>query len=236
MWQQAWSVSFWIPYIKLEPEHLSDGEDEDGPQSRIFKPSRIAILKWFIFFFCTAVFSFAIFKSRSLPRRSLADLSESVTFNPATEFEVPPGGPSSKWESLMPAGGGFVNILDLESFWLLESPKTNEKLKLEPGEYCISVFHQLHCLASLRVAFAKLEGSANDSFENKLSQSGIDHLVHVNHCFDYLRQAIMCSGDISLESVRNGSVDGWNTKHQCRDYEAIKEFATRRADGATGIV
>lgn len=56
------------------------------------------------------------------------------------------------------------------------------------------------------------------------------HPLHVRHCFDYLRQSIMCSGDMTLETalVHNGQrqagVDGWNVTHQCKDWSAILEY------------
>jgi hypothetical protein len=39
------------------------------------------------------------------------------------------------------------------------------------------------------------------------------------HCFDYMRQAIMCSADMALEGLEttfpdhNGGSDGWDSKH-----------------------
>lgn len=47
---------------------------------------------------------------------------------------------------------------------------------------------------------------------------------HISHCFDYLRQAIMCAGDSTLEwpriesDGRRFAVDGWGVQHQCRDW------------------
>jgi hypothetical protein len=46
-----------------------------------------------------------------------------------------------------------------------------------------------------------------------------DHHWHMIHCFDYMRQAIMCSADIALEGHEttfpddNGGSDGWDSKH-----------------------
>ena len=57
--------------------------------------------------------------------------------------------------------------------------------------------------------------------------------LHLNHCFDYLRQAIMCAGDTALEKamVVDGrpirSVDGWGVEHECRDYSSIFNFAAQ---------
>lgn len=56
---------------------------------------------------------------------------------------------------------------------------------------------------------------------------------HLGHCFDYLRQAVMCAGDMTLEHAMEYKkegikvVDGWNTEHQCRNYRMMYEFAEK---------
>lgn len=53
--------------------------------------------------------------------------------------------------------------------------------------------------------------------------------IHTMHCIDYLRQAVMCSADTSLEKVvvdpRTGRlgmiVDGWRNAHQCRNWDDV---------------
>jgi hypothetical protein len=56
-------------------------------------------------------------------------------------------------------------------------------------------------------------------------------MSHVNHCYDYLRQAIMCSGDMTLEWAIEESdgirreVDGWGIPHrQCKDWALIWDY------------
>lgn len=57
-----------------------------------------------------------------------------------------------------------------------------------------------------------------------------EELSHIEHCFDYLRQNIMCAGDLTLEKARvdtdghRRTTDGWNTAHQCKDWEEIKSI------------
>ena len=52
---------------------------------------------------------------------------------------------------------------------------------------------------------------------------------HLRHCFDYLRQSIMCDADTNLEpvSMKLGGVTGWKYQRTCRDYEKVKEWAER---------
>ena len=55
---------------------------------------------------------------------------------------------------------------------------------------------------------------------------------HIAHCFDYIRQGIMCAGDVTLEgnnSVRHPGVDiPWGTAHRCANWDAIQEWADDR--------
>ena len=73
---------------------------------------------------------------------------------------------------------------------------------------------------------------------------GEEHIAddHIYHCFDYIRQAIMCSGDTTLEKARTvdgkivRGVDGWGVEHECRDYDAIYAYgAEHRTNNLTGI-
>ncbi|KAH7383994.1 hypothetical protein BKA66DRAFT_463249 [Pyrenochaeta sp. MPI-SDFR-AT-0127] len=64
---------------------------------------------------------------------------------------------------------------------------------------------------------------------------------HVKHCFEYLRQALMCAADTNLEDVNvedgQEGAPGWGTKRVCRDFDGVKEWSEkwRKGDGV-GIV
>jgi hypothetical protein len=49
----------------------------------------------------------------------------------------------------------------------------------------------------------------------------------MRHCFDYLRQTLMCAADATLEPVDPalGGVTGWGTARVCRDYGALAAWA-----------
>ncbi|KEQ74139.1 hypothetical protein M436DRAFT_18667, partial [Aureobasidium namibiae CBS 147.97] len=53
---------------------------------------------------------------------------------------------------------------------------------------------------------------------------------HLDHCFDYLRQLLMCDLEITYEGARvdpdgmSRAVDGWGTLHQCKDWSAINSW------------
>lgn len=50
---------------------------------------------------------------------------------------------------------------------------------------------------------------------------------HSAHCFDYLRQSIMCNADTSLEGKTEAG-PGWGSRHECTDYEALLEWANEK--------
>ncbi len=65
--------------------------------------------------------------------------------------------------------------------------------------------------------------------------------AHWDHCFDYLRQALMCTAYLTLETLEHGGtalagVDGWGTTHMCRDYQGVLDWAAaHRATDEGGI-
>ena len=102
----------------------------------------------------------------------------------------------------------------------------------------ISTFHQLHCLVSTRCdhressvdvepQYTLRRAYYSDSAGDEEFDFGLDRTHHANHCFEYLRQSIMCSADSSLEPA--AGVErvflGWGFQRQCRNFEALKEWA-----------
>jgi hypothetical protein len=59
------------------------------------------------------------------------------------------------------------------------------------------------------------------------ASEGEDHLAH---CFDYLRQGLMCNADMTVEwprtetDGRRVAVDGWNIPHECRNWSEVWEY------------
>ncbi|KAF8157320.1 hypothetical protein K438DRAFT_1732313 [Mycena galopus ATCC 62051] len=96
----------------------------------------------------------------------------------------------------------------------------------EEGNYVIAleVFHQLHCLDMLR---QNLHPGHNYTVRSK---------VHLRHCIGAIRQALMCSADISP------IVWQWSAKykqaeqrddilHTCRDFDRIQTWAKEHSMG-----
>ncbi|KAK1753588.1 hypothetical protein QBC47DRAFT_430365 [Echria macrotheca] len=172
-----------------------------------------------------------------------------VVFNPDEIYNDDPFGPDgleSPWTKLSPAGKGHVRVEDPQAWGLSGGYPLEDKAHSQAEEYTISVFHQLHCLAAIKSKLSKLQDWYHGENDKEylafaLSQ---DHMrdEHIYHCVDYIRQSIICCGDTTLEKARTvdgklaAGVDGWDVKHQCRDFDAILEYAAaHRSNNLTGI-
>ncbi|GAB0136510.1 hypothetical protein EsDP_00004810 [Epichloe bromicola] len=113
------------------------------------------------------------------------------------------------------------------------------------GAYGLGVYHQMHCLNRIRKSFYP------ERYYPGESQHEVLH--HTNHCFDVLRQTVLCHGDISVvywwnqnytfvdqlgnrryteeylrlspEQRATNSFVKWDSKLQCRDMDAINAWA-----------
>ncbi|KAE8418450.1 hypothetical protein BDV36DRAFT_295094 [Aspergillus pseudocaelatus] len=109
----------------------------------------------------------------------------------------------------------------------------------------IAVFHQLHCLHAILVAYY---AAVEESDVAKGAQRPDDYLQqtgtrmapsHIRHCFDYLRQTLMCAADTNMEVLdpQTHTTSGWGQGRQCRDYDEVVKWAEKWANSTdTGIV
>ncbi|KAI8627284.1 hypothetical protein F5Y19DRAFT_477498 [Xylariaceae sp. FL1651] len=107
------------------------------------------------------------------------------------------------WDSLVPLGQGTVKL----------SNGTSQV-------YTLSIMHQLHCLWSIHESFYTALHAHPEDVD-------MQDFPHIRHCFDYVRQSIMCSADVTLEPVdlALGGVTGWDGKHICRDFGSVTAWA-----------
>ncbi|RAK89241.1 hypothetical protein BO79DRAFT_146831 [Aspergillus costaricaensis CBS 115574] len=101
----------------------------------------------------------------------------------------------------------------------------------------ITMFHQLHCLASLRKA---LQEASNGQ------DIGIDHTAntHWPHCMHFLREAVICSADGTLERpgyYPNGTgqtfINGYGDIRYCRSSEELYRLReTNRLYTSSGVL
>ncbi|KAL3417365.1 hypothetical protein PVAG01_11365 [Phlyctema vagabunda] len=155
-----------------------------------------------------------------------------VTFEPDHRFEpnrdpADDGQASLKaWMGLIPKGAGTINTTVY---------KDPDRYNLPPevplpghhGIYSISVMHQMHCLHSIMSAYVTLSKNETmrqqDPYFDELNLKAF----HIDHCFDYLRQSLMCCGDTALEGKGESfppeiiGIDGWGGKHVCKSYDEI---------------
>ncbi|OCL05571.1 hypothetical protein AOQ84DRAFT_379459 [Glonium stellatum] len=119
---------------------------------------------------------------------------------------------STTWASELPANDGAVittNMTDGAHYWAT-----------------ISMFHQLKCLILIRETMVSMLDSWN-FVQNLMNDQSTDSTNEaVGHCFNYLRQGILCAADSSyIPGMSNGEADGdilWRT---CKDNSVLYDWA-----------
>ncbi|KAF2452361.1 hypothetical protein BDY21DRAFT_407070 [Lineolata rhizophorae] len=100
----------------------------------------------------------------------------------------------------------------------------------------ISMFHQLHCLAGIRSAIQQLQEGKEIGFSEETDTS--EHRGHWPHCFDYLRQVLLCHADDSVElsQLESGQwrISGYRNKRICRDHKKLYEETKCGPQGCPG--
>lgn len=133
-----------------------------------------------------------------------------------------------KWDTLMPLGSGSVSIPDWRDHPLLGQPISDDPIRSGPL-FEASWTHALHCLYYSVDSYHQLivNGRTDDS-----------NPVHAAHCFEYLRNNILCSLDMTLEGSQSTIADKSRGQgHVCRNREeAVKWIEERRVDDLQDIV
>ncbi|KAK3938560.1 hypothetical protein QBC46DRAFT_389930 [Diplogelasinospora grovesii] len=122
----------------------------------------------------------------------------------------------ARWNTLMPVGTGWGSV--------------NETF------FTTSMTHQLHCVFMMGRIFNGLMLNVTDNLPS-------DWHFHFLHCIDYLRQAIMCSGDVAMEAHEPDETDdtgpldgGWNAHHVCKDYGQVIKYLERQIKDGVRVV
>ncbi|KAG4434537.1 hypothetical protein IFR05_009978 [Cadophora sp. M221] len=148
-------------------------------------------------------------------------------FNPESPYNESKSEISDQaWKDLTPKKGGYIAVSD-EDKERYRLPST----EMRDGEwiYGVSVFHQLHCLQMIRNGhYTTLAHQDHHDHSPDTQSEGRMH--HYDHCFDFLRQALMCRPDTTLEPVTpapNGLLadTGRGVVHSCRDYKDVLWFS-----------
>ncbi|KAK3371990.1 hypothetical protein B0H63DRAFT_483492 [Podospora didyma] len=96
----------------------------------------------------------------------------------------------------------------------------------------LGVFHQLHCINSIRIALNKEYYTAvlpAGKFDPAMGPYGA---THINHCVDALREAVMCAGDTSVltwkwHATEQRALVHADVLHTCRSFEDIWEWSNQ---------
>ncbi|KAI0043708.1 hypothetical protein FA95DRAFT_1563030 [Auriscalpium vulgare] len=129
-----------------------------------------------------------------------------------------------------PAHSQRVQLLEEESvhYGLTDPEAANEwQHYLPPGAgtlrygphqraFGIAMYHEIHCLRYMRGEYAS---PAQPDYK------------HIQHCLSLLRNAILCEADVTLEpgdfTQRNYTVERVGIAHECGNWEAVYDDATR---------
>ncbi|KAI0074341.1 hypothetical protein K474DRAFT_1665530 [Panus rudis PR-1116 ss-1] len=122
---------------------------------------------------------------------------------------------------------------DADAEWLSIYPGTNRGfIRLGPNKrfFGLAMFHQIHCLNSLRLAMTGRPPHSlrrRDDGDKEWMNDEVQ-IEHAHHCLNYLRQAILCNADLTLEpEIREGTEDvgeGLGVTHVCRDWSKVYAF------------
>lgn len=86
------------------------------------------------------------------------------------------------------------------------------------GIYELEAYHMLHCLTRMRKSYYALRRG-----ETYPDPGGHGHMAH---CFDSLRQYVMCTaGDTPLYTW-GGLTSADNQLRKCRDWDRLRDWAT----------
>ncbi|KII87188.1 hypothetical protein PLICRDRAFT_176970 [Plicaturopsis crispa FD-325 SS-3] len=120
-----------------------------------------------------------------------------------------------EWASLFPRGNGWFHVNNTA--------------------YSVAMYHQMHCVVSIRKAIDILRSAPCADRDDVLATA----VSHTYHCLDYLRQSLTCRADTALEPTRsfmddNGEwrveANGTGVLHRCRDWVQVRRFLEQSHD------
>ncbi|PQK15761.1 hypothetical protein BB8028_0006g00830 [Beauveria bassiana] len=107
----------------------------------------------------------------------------------------------------------------------------------DEGVASLSVYHSLHCLKKVKRMLFK-----EHYHKDKTGDAMAREEKHVDHCVEYIREALMCQPDLSMVTFRwinntaqHSDKSGfWPTnydvdRHRCANWEALDSWAGQRA-------
>jgi len=113
------------------------------------------------------------------------------------------------YDSSIPLAG---RLSDQQWFELTSLSAGYVRLGPQNRLFMVTMFHEVHCLRLINLAF--------DQFGYDEHETAITH-GHVKHCFDYLRQMILCSADLTLEKGDFEEEKNSAATHICRNWHMV---------------
>ncbi|KAL1607979.1 hypothetical protein SLS60_002918 [Paraconiothyrium brasiliense] len=195
----------------------------------------------------------AVYAQKSQSTYSAARLMDEFgVFSPAmnvveyreVEFKLPSPVNSSKYVGVsQDVNNAWLDIayvpdqmVSVNDFPKLKKPTDSLKVsdpKSDETGYRVGleVFHQLQCLNLLRMAtypehYTKLQSDESSKPE--------EVRAYLDHCVEILRTKLMCASDVSVFTYhampgKQAPVPDYDSKHVCRNFDKIKQWATDNA-------
>ncbi|WQF82788.1 Putative mycotoxin biosynthesis protein UstYa [Colletotrichum destructivum] len=137
---------------------------------------------------------------------------------------------------VVPSCGDDIHISNHDQYEHLSEPWVDPRGNTL---WKVSWAHQLHCLYLIMNDFDRLVRYGVTRKENQVEEGHFQ--VHTNHCFDYLRQSILCTSDMTLEGKvlgrdANPGTDGWGHLHTCRNHREVVQWVEERRVKDKGFI
>jgi hypothetical protein len=98
--------------------------------------------------------------------------------------------------------------------------------------------HLLHCLNFIRQDFNRTRYS--NSKHHMHGHVKVDPVLHRDHCFEAIRQSLMCHADLApipsryYEALGQNYIDT-NRPHVCRNWDKLRTWVTDRVNGTLKV-
>lgn len=161
-----------------------------------------------------------------IPARLSREYNVPLLANNHSAFDSPVNAVAdAAWESIE-AGHGDVLLTPSEAASLGLPPSFPHPFHPEFQVYIIDAYHAMHCLKVLRDHYMRMYHAHR--YVNDWPQIGDWPIEHDEHCFDSLRQYVMCHADDTLLYSTGHHDAGVRQTKMCRSWDALRDWASGR--------
>ncbi|KXS97759.1 hypothetical protein AC578_3200 [Pseudocercospora eumusae] len=122
------------------------------------------------------------------------------------------------WEAINSGHGAVVVTPEFKAQHALPD-SIRHPFRQDVYAYALEAYHCIHCLQVLRKDFLLV----------REGRSAMRPLEHAMHCFDALRQSVMCQASDELLGITGrGHAGGFNQTRMCRDWDELRDLATEK--------